>query len=145
MAIPISASVPPAHRCPPQMPDAAGTVTVEPESARSYRPIDARLGRVPPSSNDAILTIRPGAAWLCDTGNPKGRLQGWVAFRGRAHELAVDLKGGGRLNGCSTQTVDVSVEQPFSLRLEATGCVVFDPSHDDPAVWVAGPNRRGQR
>jgi iron(III) transport system ATP-binding protein len=110
-------------------PDAPrGTIYVEPVFARSNMPIQACIGRQVPVADEATLTVRPGAVGLCSSEDPSAHLQGTVAdvaFRGRAYELAVDLIGGGRFSGVhSDRRVDRGSK--VGLRLEATGCVVFD-------------------
>jgi iron(III) transport system ATP-binding protein len=109
-------------------PSPRGTVNVEPVFAHSGRPIHACIGRVAPVSSEAIMTIRPGAVGLCGSEDADMHLKGTVtdvAFRGRAYELAVDLHGGGRLNGIHSER-RVDRGSHVGLRLETTGCVVFD-------------------
>jgi iron(III) transport system ATP-binding protein len=119
-------------------PSPRGTVNVETLPNRSGNPIAACIGKVAPVSNDAILTIRPGAVGLCSSEDPGAHLRGTVAdvaFRGRSYELAVDLSGGGRLNGIqSERRVERGV--PVGLRLDVTGCVVFDCGDEDGAEEV---------
>jgi hypothetical protein len=86
------------------------------------------------------MTIRPGAVALCGTEDPAAHLNGTVtdvAFRGRAYELAVDLRGGGRLNGIHSER-RVDRGSSVGLQLEATGCVVFDGVGDGDAGEVVG-------
>jgi iron(III) transport system ATP-binding protein len=124
-------------------PSPRGTVNVEPVLASCDRPIEACIGRVAPVTSQAMLTIRPGAVVLCGGADHNAHLRGTVAdvaFRGRAYELAVDLHGGGRLNGIhSERRVDRGSE--VGLQLEVTGCVVFDgteETHGEEAVGLTG-------
>jgi iron(III) transport system ATP-binding protein len=114
-----------------------GTVTVEPVSAASGRPIEAFLsagaggdagaGAGAGAGGEAMLTIRPGAVVVGEAEDADTHLRGTVtdvAFRGRGYELAVDLHGGGRLTGIhSDRRVDRG--SAVGLRLETAGCVVF--------------------
>jgi hypothetical protein len=79
------------------------------------------------------LTIRPGAVALCSSEDLNAHVKGTVtdvAFRGRAYELAVDLQGGGRLNGIHSER-RVDRGSHVGLQLAATGCVVFGGSGND--------------
>jgi iron(III) transport system ATP-binding protein len=87
-------------------PSLLGTVSVQPELPTLGQPIEAFWSQGEPASEFGTLTIRPGAVRLCDPQDPAAQLQGQVAdvaFRGRSYELAVDLQGGGRLNGVHSE------------------------------------------
>jgi iron(III) transport system ATP-binding protein len=117
-----------------------GTVNVEPVFAQSGVPIHACIGRDAPSSGEATMTIRPGAVALCGSEDLAAHLKGTVtdvAFRGRAYELAVDLFGGGRLNGIHSER-RVDRGGSVGLQLEATGCVVFGGVGDGEVEEVVG-------
>jgi iron(III) transport system ATP-binding protein len=114
-------------------PSPRGTVNVEPVVAHSGTPIHACIGRDAPTAGEAILTIRPGAVALCSSEDLNAHVRGTVtdvAFRGRAYELAVDLQGGGRLNGIHSER-RVDRGSHVGLQLAATGCVVFGGSGND--------------
>jgi iron(III) transport system ATP-binding protein len=119
-------------------PSPRGTVNVETSVTRCSSPIPACIGKAAPVSVDAMLTIRPGAVGLCSPEDPGAHLTGTVAdvaFRGRSYELAVDLVGGGRLNGIHAER-RVERGAGVGLRLEVTGCVVFDAGDDDEPEGV---------
>jgi len=122
-------------------PSPRGTVNVEPVFAESGIPIHACIGRDAPTTGEATLTIRPGAVGLCGYEDLDAHLKGTVtdvAFRGRAYELAVDLHGGGRLNGIHSER-RVERGSHVGLSLEATGCVVFDGVGDEAVEVVELP------
>jgi len=117
-------------------PSLLGTVNVLPEQARCDRPIEAFWSRGEPVTEFAAMTIRPGAVRLCDNEDTTAQLRGLVtdvAFRGRAYELAVDLEGGGRLNGVHCER-RMERATAVGLRIDPTGCVAFPdaPEADMP-------------
>jgi iron(III) transport system ATP-binding protein len=117
-------------------PSLLGTVEVRPERATCGRPIEAFWSQGKPVTDIATLMIRPGAVRLCDSNDSVAHLHGLVtdvAFRGRAYELAVELQGGGRLNGIHSEH-RVSRGAAVGLSIGATGCVVFTEPHSDPTV-----------
>jgi iron(III) transport system ATP-binding protein len=116
-----------------------GTVTVEPVAASCGRPIEAFRSPQAPTTGEAVLTIRPGAVTVSGVGASDAPFQGRVvdvAFRGRGYELAVDLRGGGRLNGIHSER-KIDRGSQVGLGVEASGCVVFADVDDTLASGAA--------
>jgi iron(III) transport system ATP-binding protein len=120
-------------------PSPLGTVNVLPNDASCRNPIEACIGRCAPVNKEAMLTIRPGAVSLCGPEDPDAHLYGTVAdvaFRGRAYDLAIDLRGGGRLNGINSER-RAERGSVVGLRLTSTGCVAFDVASEDGTATAA--------
>ncbi|MCU1490256.1 MAG: transporter related protein, partial [Acidimicrobiaceae bacterium] len=104
-----------------------GTVEVEPTSRSSVRPIRARLGSGPISSERAVLMIRPTAVHFAASHGEEHHLVGRVcdvAFRGRGYEHAVELDCGTQISGIfSEQRVERG--RRTGLRVDTAGSLVF--------------------
>ena len=110
---------------------------VEPSGPAWSRSIPVRAIEALPVGR-ALLLVRPAAVRLCSTSDEACHAVGTVrdvAFRGRGYELAVDLRGAGRVSNVAAST-RVARGETVGLHFEKAGCVVFEST--DPYVVASG-------
>jgi iron(III) transport system ATP-binding protein len=109
------------------------------------RPFPVRAIEALPEG-DALLLVRPAAVRLCAVSDEGCHAVGTVrdvAFRGRGYELAVDLRGGGRVSNVAAST-RVARGENVGLHFEKAGCVVFEGTGPYDAAAGDGQSLAGE-
>ena len=124
----------------PKSARAGEETVVEPSGPAWSRPIPVRAIEALPEG-EALLFVRPAAVRLCSVSDDGCHAVGTVrdvAFRGRGYELAVDLRGAGRVSNVAAST-RVARGESVGLHFDKAGCLVFESTGSYDAAAGNGP------